>query len=472
MRRALPSATAAAIVLSLSVPAAANGRFPASNQMVFSSSDPNLIVLRTSYGILPSHDNGASWGYICEEALGIVGANATQDPSVGLTANNSLIAGVSVGLNVSTDVGCNWNCIGQNSLAHQPIADLAVRPDMPTSAVAITKTYVATDSAQDVTLSQVYETTDNGVTWTAIGKPIDPNVIVQTIDVAKGDPNRLYVSGTRGFGSVKTASIFVSTDKGTNWTELQLPDADYDQTTEDSIYIGAIDPSDPDRVYIRSSGLETGGRSRLTVLSGASTATPSFKTARIFEVEAGMAGEITGELLGLALSPDGSKVYVGTKEDGLWSAAASDLNFTKKSSIIVQCLATRGNELWACSAAKSGFVAGVSTDDGATFKAKLPVIGDLTGPIACTAGAPEAGAACNTTENSSQCGPAYANFCSFYMCGAPESGTGDDEGKAPAKSSSTCDVSLVGLVGGGGGALFAGAVGVLGIAAGRRRKRR
>jgi photosystem II stability/assembly factor-like uncharacterized protein len=471
MRRALLSATAAAIVLSLTVPAAANGRFPASNQMVFSSNDNNLIVLRTSYGILPSHDNGSTWGYVCEEALDIVGANATQDPSVGLTANNSLIAGVSAGLDVSTDVGCNWNCLG-GPLAGQPIADIAVRPDAPASAVAITRTYVATDaSAQDVTVSQVYETTDNGVTWTAVGKPIDPTVIVQTIDVAKGAPNRLYVSGTRGFGSVKTASIFVSTDKGSNWTELPLPDADYDQTTEDAIYIGAIDPSDPDRVYIRSSGLEMGGRSRLTVLTGASTATPTFTTARIFDVEAGMQGEITGELLGLALSPDGTKVYVGTKEDGLWIAAASDLKFTKKSSVIVQCLATRGNELWVCSAAKSGFVAGVSTDDGATFTVKLPLIQALTGPIACSAGGPEAGTACNTTQNSSQCGPPYATFCSFYgPCGVSQGGTGDEEGKTPpAASSSSCDISLVG---GGGGALFAGAIGVLGIAAGRRRKRR
>ena len=40
--------------------------------------------------------------------------------------------------------------------------------------------------------------------------------------------------------------------------------------------------------------------------------------------------------------------------------------------MVVQCLATRGDELWTCSAEVSGFVLGVSTDDGATFTAKLP----------------------------------------------------------------------------------------------------
>ena len=79
VRRAPLSGAAVATLLSLSVPAAANGRFPASNQLAFSSSDKNLIVLRTSYGLLPSHDNGATWGYICENALGL-GPADTEDP--------------------------------------------------------------------------------------------------------------------------------------------------------------------------------------------------------------------------------------------------------------------------------------------------------------------------------------------------------------------------------------------------------
>jgi hypothetical protein len=472
VRKALLSGAAAGALLFMSIPAAANGRFPASNQLVFSPSDPKLMVLRTSYGLLPSHDNGASWGYICEDALGL-GVTAVEDPSIGLTANNSLIAGVSVGLNVSTDVGCNWNC-EQAPVQGTRIVDIAVRPDNPASAVAITGNYVMTDAALAVTNSQVLETTDNGATWTAIGTPIDPAVAVYTIDVAKGDPNRLYVSGARGLGSFRTAALFVSTDKGMTWSEKGLPAAQFDATTEDSIYIGAIDPSNIDRIYLRSSGLTTGGRSRLTVVNGASTASPTFTTARIFDVEAGFMGEMTGELLGLALSADGSKVYVGTKEDGLWMASASDLKFTKKSSKVIQCLATRGNELWACSAEVSCFILGVSTDDGATFTPKLPTLGALTGPIACAPGSNEAGAACNTNQNSSECGPAYQMFCSYNGCGIPEGGTAcDNEGKPPPPpSSSMCDVSLVGICRCGGGAMFAGAIAVVGVALRRRRRRR
>jgi hypothetical protein len=466
-------------LLLASIPAAANGRFPASNQLVFSPTNPNIMVLRTSYGILPSHDNGASWSFVCEDALGF-SSSATEDPSIGLTANNSLIAGIFSpgGLNVSPDVGCNWNCQG-GPLQGLLVVDVAVRPDNAASAVALAGQYVPTDAGGEQLPAQVFETTDNGMTWAALGKTLDPTVIPQTIDVAKTDPNRIYVSGARGFGTMKTAVLLVSTDKGNTWSEKDLPSAQYDPTTEDTVFIGAIDPTNADRVYIRSSGLLTGGLSRLTIVDGASTVSPKFTTARIFDVEASFAGEMTGELLGLALSPDGSKIYVGTKEEGLWMASTSNFQFTKRSSIVVQCLATRGNELWACSAEVSGFIAGVSTDDGMTFTSKLPLLGALTGPIACAAGANEAGAACNTGQNASQCGPAYQNFCSYYTCGIPEGGTGgtgNDEGKpTPPQSSSGssgCDVSFGGVCRCGGGAMLAAGFAIAAVAVRRKRRRR
>jgi hypothetical protein len=439
-----------ALVLSLAAPAAANGRFPASNQIVFSPTDPDLVLLRTSYGLLPSHDHGSSWRYVCEDALGL-GPAAIVDPSIGLTEHNSLIAGVPGGLDVSPDVGCNWNCIG-GPLAGQPIVDIAVRPDAPAGAVALTLSYLTGDSAIAGTSSRVFETTNEGATWTAISGTFDPEVTVTTIDVAKTDPKRLYVSGTRNFGTARTASLFVSTDRGANWVEQMLPSAQFDPSTEDSIYIGAVDPSDADRVYIRSSGLLAGGQSRLTVFTRASDGSGKFATAYLFDVAAQQG--VSGELLGFALSADGSKVYVGSQESGLWVGSAAALKFHKTSSIIVQCLATHGSELWACSAAVSGFIAGVSTDDGATFTAKLPLIGALAGPIACSPN--PKGAACGTTANSSQCVKAYAVFCAGEMCGPPPA--------PPARSS--CDV---GRGGSGEAAVFGIAGAFLALTLRRRR---
>jgi hypothetical protein len=461
------AAGAGATLLFLAVPAAANGRFPASNQIVFSPTNEDLVVLRTSYGVLPSRDHGATWGYICEDALGL-GPTAVEDPSLGLTTHDSLIAGVSVGLDVSSDLGCNWNCI-RGGLAGQAIADVAVRADDTASVVAITRTYLPTDAAIEQTESQVYETTDEGATWTALGVALDPDVTVQTIDVAKSDPNRIYVSGTRGFGTAKTASLFVSTNKGATWTEQVLPAGQFDPTMEDSIFIGAVDPNSADTVYIRSSGILTGGESRLTVVTAASSASPQFKTAYLFDVGAQMG--LVGELLGFALSEDGSKIFVGSQESGLWVGSATDLSFHQvQKNLIVQCLATHGSELWACSAAVSGFVAGVSTDDGANFTAKLPLIGNLSGPVACAAS--EAGAACGTAMNSSQCVEAFQSFCQQNTCDTDAGSTGTSSGTPPAKasSSSSCDVGVPRAVGGGSAAVFGG-VGLVAALSLRRRRR-
>ncbi len=453
-------------LLLVSNPAAANGRFPLANQIVFSPTDPQLIVLRTSYGILPSHDNGKTWQYLCEEALGI-GPSTLADPTLGLTRNNSLLAGVAVGLNVSSDVGCNWNCIG-GPLAGQVIADLAVRPNSPNSAVAITgSTVVQPDSGQELNESRIFETTDNGVTWVPIGTPIDPDVIVTTVDVTKTDPDRLYVSGTRGFGAARTASLFVSKDKGQTWAEWQLPAADYDRTTEDSIFIGGVDPTNADRVYVRSSGLVTGGRSRLTVVNFATDPGQAFSTAHLVDVKQGFLG-LTGEMLGFALSPDGSKVYIGSNEDGLLMADASDLVFhAMNTKIHVQCLATRGAELWACAPAVDGFVAGVSTDDGKTFAAKLPLIGALAGPVACAPSA--SGAACEQDANASQCGASYDAFCSTYTCGEPPASATSVTQSSLATASSSCDLAVVG---GGGAAGVSAALALAGVALQRRRRKR
>jgi hypothetical protein len=297
-------------VLFIALPAAANGRFPQSDQLVFSPNDKNLIVLRTTYGILPSHDNGTTWSFVCEDALGIDTASSLVDPPLGLTQNNALSVGGPRGLNVSTDVGCNWNCIG-GPLANQVVVDLAVRPDAPDHEVALTATYVATDSAQASLYAQVFETTDNGVSWTPIGAPIDPLVVPTTVEVSQADPNRLYVSGTRGFGMTASLFVFDKAKSGQNWTEWVLPKDQFDRTQEDSIYVSGVDPTNADRLYLRSRSLVTGGVSRLTVVTlGADGGAPTFSTARTFIVPPPSPTKMryVGEMAGFALSPDGSKL--------------------------------------------------------------------------------------------------------------------------------------------------------------------
>jgi len=112
---------------------------------------------------------------------------------------------------------------------------------------------------------------------------------------------------------------------------------------------------------------------------------------------------LTGPMLGFAIAADGSKVYAGSLEEGLLVAPRGNgaLTFHKASSNHVQCLATRGSELWVCSDEAGGFSVGVSSDDGAKWAPRLP-FGDLPRPVTC---APDLRGpfACGASANASQC---------------------------------------------------------------------
>jgi hypothetical protein len=478
VRTALVAAAAGLPFLLSAGPAAANGRFPLANQIVFSPSDPNVIVLRATYGIFLSRDNGKTWPLICEDVLGLpTTTNNYEDPELGFTANGSLLAGLlrpTSGLDTSTDLGCNWSCSG-GALANQAIADLVVRPDKTNVVLAVTQTF------EDAgTYSQVFESTDNGATWTALGSPFDPSFLVTTIDVSASDPNRIYVAGTTGFGAAKTASLLVSADHGGTWTKNPLPGAMFDFNTEDSIYIGAVDPTDPNRVYLRSSGVVDGGQSRLTYTTGTDT-NLTFHPAKMFMTP--QTSNIVGELLGFALSPVGSKVYVGTLESGLWVAARADMIFHQASNIQVACLATRGSELWACSKEVSGFIAGVSTDDGACFYPKLHICG-MRAAISCNAN-PGGPIGCGADANASLCsGDPLASIDPAIGCvsadasensqlpfvGACDGGSGSGDGGIKSTTSGGgCSCSIVG--GGGAAAGLAASWALAALAFKRRRSR-
>jgi photosystem II stability/assembly factor-like uncharacterized protein len=322
----------------------------------------------------------------------------------------SAIAGAdtyaAAGLDVSTDLGCNWSCSG-GPLAHQAIADIVVRPDAPDVVLAVTSTSIPTDGGATAQFqSQVFRSTDDGANWAKLGASLDPTVLVQTIDVAKSDAHRIYVSGTRGFGSFRTASLFVSANDGADWQEHPL--TSFDAATEYSIYIGAVDPTDPNRIYLRSSALPDGpGQSRLFVTSDGGQ---SFQAVKQFHIPASNVVTNLSEILGFALSPNGSKVYAGSKQEGLFVAKTSDLVFRQTSAIHVQCLATRGSELWACSDAVSGFIVGESTDDGVTFTPKMRTVTSLSGTIACESN-PGGPLACGASVNGSQCRASLDSFC-------------------------------------------------------------
>jgi MYXO-CTERM domain-containing protein len=359
--------------------AQANGRLPAAHQLVVSPTDPNLFVLEATFGVFTSRDMGATFGWICEPAIGYP-SNVAWDPSIGITAS-SILASIPAGVSVSADQGCSW----QVTLPGHFI-DIVVRRDDPHSALALASTYSGrTDAGGNAFLTQVFATHDDGATWAQQGASIDSDVQVETIEVAPRDPNTIYIGGARtslgADGSLTTTGIvFVSTNGGASYnsTSIALQEP---QESESSAFVSAVDPTDPQRVYVRISQSASSLDRLIVSDDGAAT----FRTAY----------QARGALPGFALSSDGSKVFVGDSVSGVLLASpppvgsGAPFSFAQRSPAVVACLTWAGGSLYACTGEPQHpnlKELGVSTDDGLTFSQKF-IFGCFSGPLSCPSGA-------------------------------------------------------------------------------------
>jgi hypothetical protein len=438
------AATAAAIVLASPL-ARANGRFPSANQVTYAPNDTKTLLLRTTFGLILSRDGGGTWDWICERGTVEGGYGGPEDPTIGILSNGTFISGLFEGLVESSD-GCAWHPAA-GAVMGQAIVDDVVRIDNPHAALALTNVFAFNDDAGEPTFtSQVFSTTDDGQSWAAQGVALDPAYILETIEVAKSDPHRIYASGVKGSGATAVSSLLVSIDDGQTWTPRTVP---LDNTVERAPFIAAVDPNNADKVYVRTSGTVT---NRLLVTPDAG------KTWNV--VYQGQ-----GALLGFALSDDGTKVWVGGPKDGLLEADSNTLTFAPKNTLHVQCLKVQGPLLYACSDEASGFILGKSADDGATFCGLLHLSYGIRGPLAC---APTTSAAVCTQDWPMQRdslgitdgGPVPAGLC--VQPAAPDGGAGDADASngggtpTPPTASGGCKCSVPGVA--GGASSLAGAV--------------
>ncbi len=348
-------------VVSSAAPALANGRYPSAGQIALDSANPGTIVVRATYGILVSKNAGVKWQYVCE---GSVGYNGSEDPMMAFAGDGTLLAGLFEGLSVSKDTGCQWDFI-TGGLAGRYVIDLAMeKSDASKGVLIISNSSGVNDAGVASFLTQLWETSDNGKTWTQAGVNLPDQFLGLTVDTAPSDRNRVYASGRFGAPNYPGA-LERSDDRGATWQRLDIPGADDTHLP----YIAAIDPNNPDVVYVR---LDGDPKDQLVVSKdGGTTWTQAYETK--------------GNLSAFALSPDGQTLAIGGPDDGLLTAPVSTLSFTQVSQKGLLCLTWASDGMYACADEfKDGFTAGVSKDEGKTFTAIMH-LHDLCGPLECPA---------------------------------------------------------------------------------------
>jgi hypothetical protein len=278
---------------------------------------------------------------------------------LGPMADGVLLAALNEGIARSSGSACSWSFANADAAGWQ-IVDLSVKGTDPRTAFALA--WEQEDDAGGAGYrGRLLRTEDNGKNFARLPVELDPSVLMLTVDLAPSDDRRVYLSGTRSTEEGRSGLLLVSRDGGDSFSEREVP---FDKRFDQGLYIAAVDPTDADTLYLRTS---SGGPARLIVSrdGGETFATPFMGTP----------------VRGFALSPDGRSVYFGG-ESGIYAGSSDDLVFEQRSSVRCLCLAATEDTLYACSNEYSGFTLGASRDGGFNFEPKLH-LKTVRGPLAC-----------------------------------------------------------------------------------------
>jgi photosystem II stability/assembly factor-like uncharacterized protein len=324
----------------------ANGRFPAADQLVVDPADATKLALRATFGVLVSGDQAQSWQWICEEAVGY----ASQDhPTLLALGDGTVLAGLADGLRQSNADGCDWERV--TSTTNAAVIDLVTDPADTLVGLALLQ-----HSTREVRVAEFREGQ-----LREIGASLGDDFYAATLEIAASDPERLYVSGL----SIEGAALFFrSVDRGESWERFEIA-----LRPGSAPYISAVDPTSPDRVYVRADGAAE------DALLVSDDGGESFEDVLTFH----------GDMLGFALSPNGSQVIVGGPGAGLKLADTEALQFEAVAAAVgPRCLTWRPEGLYACgNESLEGWTVGFSNDGGVSFEARLHL--DEITPQECAA---------------------------------------------------------------------------------------
>lgn len=427
MKQAASLAAALAILLGGALGAQANGRPPATNGITFRPGDPDSLYLATTFGLLISHDGGCTVRWVCESNLGYGGR---WDPDYAVAADGAIFATTYTGLRVSRDGGCSFTTAtaelpegAPGRLAGRFLEVLELGPDGAL--------WVGT--SDNGMPNDLFLSTDGGVTFTPRGLA-SPTTFWKSLEVAPSRPQRVYATNYRLAGNAPDGgslppapAVVTSDDTGATWSELPLGGVAFGLTP--IVAVVAVDPRDPELVYLASRGANPPNGDRL-YRSGDGGATWSEALA-------------TAEPVHDLVFPDEATVLVTTKnETGLGGAAYRSQDRGQRFARLanaprLSCLGQAPDgSLYGCAANFApDYMALTRSQDGAETFRRLWRFAELAGPVSCPAGTAQR-EVCEleqwrgVQEQLSAVGPS---------CGAPamqDAGTGEPE---PAPAKGCCD---------------------------------
>jgi len=394
--RLLSCLTLLAAATLVSTPAAANGRFPRSERLLEDPRDASHLILGGTFGLIVSSDAGGSWDYVCEASFAEAGLDL--DPLVALASDGALLAGIYAGISRSTDACHFERTLGKTNRQASP--DFSLAASQPGRAIGVLVQLLEGGAREN----QLYRSDDDGLTWSPLGPALPDNSIraVVTVDIAPSDADRVYLSG---LDANNEGVLLRSDDGGETFTVTPIPtDASHDEVP----YIAAVDPDDPDALYLRTDEWDFVREDQALHAND----------ALLYSADAG--AHFTelirkpGKLYGFTFSPDSQEVLIGFGDPveegggkltepealGIYRAPKGSGDFVKRYAGAIGCLTWTANGLYACTLEiESGFSLGLTAD--LDFELESPPdftpllrLQDVRGPLECPACS--SGAVCRT----------------------------------------------------------------------------
>jgi hypothetical protein len=355
--RAAPFITVTLAVALAAAGARADGAFPDSMQVLLPPDQSQQLILSTNFGLVISVDDGASWRFVCELAVG-AGANLYQ---LGPLPTNALFAvSQAQGLSVSRDVGCHWSVAG-GSLAGARALDAF--PDPTDAKHVLALATLSFDGGNG--RSALLESHDGGQSF---GAPLfvgPAGGLLTGVEIARASPQTIYLTGFTADIDPKTTRAFLvrSTDGGASFQTFDESPFLSTQT----LRIAAVDPSDATKLYLRVLG-SNGDSLALSTDGGVSLAmTLALPTA-----------------MSAFLRRSDGTLLVGTRNADLFVSSDGGTTFSPLvGAPHLRGLAERAGTLYAAADSLLDGFALAASDDGGSHWTPVLRFPQIQGPLEC-----------------------------------------------------------------------------------------